>query len=127
MTFQKVAGVAFNECEIRCRPSRPESNISYDRDRLFLRAGTSGCRVWQYQLRLGKRPTTITLGDYPYMTLRQARDARDPLRMQARAGEPILHRTSRRRPATFAEAATRGLKRQEKLCTPTHYAGVKPG
>ena len=114
------------DAKLRAAQAGPKPYILYDRDGLFVRVGTSGYRIWKYSLRIGGRRTTVTLGDYPYMTLRQARDARDLLRMKARAGEPVLAREKLEAAGiTFADAAARWLKRQEKLWKPGHYVRVK--
>jgi len=46
----------------------------YDRDRLYVLVGTSGSKRWYWAYRLGDRDLTVSLGEYPETSLKDARD-----------------------------------------------------
>ncbi len=57
-----------------------------DGNNLYLYVAPSGSRTWWWRTKADGKPTTVTLGRYPEMSLRQAREARDKKQVERRQG-----------------------------------------
>lgn len=53
---------------------------------LYLHVSESGLKTWRYRFRVNGKETTFTLGEYPQMTLEQARSTRISTRATVKAG-----------------------------------------
>lgn len=53
---------------------------------LYLHVATSGKKTWRYRYRLAGRESTFVMGEYPQMTLEEARKGRVKAREQVKAG-----------------------------------------
>ena len=58
---------------------------------LYLHVSTSGKKTWRYRFKLNQKESTNVLGEYPLMTLEQARKARAEAREQVKAGKNPSH------------------------------------
>ena len=75
----------------------------FDGDGLFLLAMPSGARWWRFKYRLSGREKLISLGTYPDISLKLARDRRDEARRLIEAGgDP----SEKRRAEKVSEANT---------------------
>ncbi|CAD6526159.1 tyrosine-type recombinase/integrase [Paraburkholderia sabiae] len=60
---------------------------------LYLYVPVSGKRKWKFDFRIGGKTSTITLGDFPAMTLKEARTKRDAARELVKDGiNPLLRK-----------------------------------
>lgn len=70
----------------------------YDSGGMYLEIRPSGSRLWILRYRVAGREKRISLGPYPEVSLRAAREARDEARALLRQGvDPSAHRQARRR------------------------------
>src|SRR5690606_615466 len=87
--------------------ARPGARVYrlYDSGGMYLEVRPSGARLWILRYRYHGREKRISLGPYPEVSLRAAREARDEARALLRQGiDPSAHRRAQRR--TGAEQAT---------------------
>lgn len=87
--------------------ARPGARVYrlYDSGGMYLEVRPSGARLWILRYRYQGREKRISLGPYPEVSLRAAREARDEARALLRQGiDPSAHRRAQRR--TGAEQAT---------------------
>jgi integrase len=79
---------------------------------LYLYVMVKGYRWWRYLFRFDGRPRQLSLGVYPQVSLKEARERRDEARRLVAQGiDPIRHRRSaeRKRLSTFEDVATEWL------------------
>jgi integrase len=80
---------------IEVRNAKPKSKpykLS-DGHGMYLHVSTSGLKSWRYRFKVGGKESTFTIGEYPKVTLEQARLARMDAREKVRDGEsPTLIR-----------------------------------
>ena len=62
-----------------------------DSNGLCIEVRPTGAKVWRYRYRFEGRPSIITLGDYPAMTLMQARAEREKQRQYLKGGANPAH------------------------------------
>jgi hypothetical protein len=104
--------------EGQVRAARPaEKNYKlFDADGLFLLVASNGSRLWRVRYYYyGGREKLLSLGAYPLLSLKEAREKRDALRRQLAAGtDPSVDRKlkAERRLITFGEIALEWLDRQ---------------
>lgn len=83
--------------EVEAAQPGPKTRRLYDRDGLYLEIRPSGSRLWMLKYRVAGREKRISLGPYPEVSLRQAREARDDARRLLREGvDPSEHRRRER-------------------------------
>lgn len=83
--------------------AKPEAKIRrlYDEGGLYLEIRPKGSRLWMLKYRVAGREKRISLGPYPEVSLRQARDQRDDARRLIREGlDPSAERKASREVAT---------------------------
>lgn len=81
--------------DTKCRAAKPRERPYKMADGLGLALWVSptGARVWRWYYRLAGKPKTMSLGQYPEVTLQQARQLRDEARAKLRAGaDPMAPR-----------------------------------
>ena len=114
-----------------CRKALPgakERKLA-DAHGLYLRVLPTGRKSWCYKYRIAGGEKKLTIGPYPEVSLKQARDARDRAREQIRSGlDPAAEKARRRQPAavlpdTF-EAAARAWHESQKATWGIRYAGA---
>jgi hypothetical protein len=115
------------DLQIRRAKARQKAYKLFDEKALFLLVSTSGKKLWRLKYRF--LSNEIALGQYPEVTLAEARDARDAARKVVRNGEdPSAIRVRERREATIRSENTFELiarewhERQKGKWTTDHAA-----
>jgi hypothetical protein len=88
-----------------------------DSDGLYLLINPNGSRWWRFRYRVGGREKLISLGTYPEVPLKTARERRDEARrLVADGGDPSAKRRAERaaRADTFEALAREWLEMQGK-------------
>ena len=57
-----------------------------DTNGLYLNISTTGGKVWRYRYKIGGKEKLLTIGDYPHISLAEARKVRDSARQDVKAG-----------------------------------------
>lgn len=70
-----------NEAKIRAAKARSKPWKLTDSHRLFLLVTPNGSKLWKYSYQFDGKQKTMAFGDYPRVTLREARAKRDAARM----------------------------------------------
>jgi integrase len=91
---------------------------------LFLFIPVSGKKLWRMAYRFNKKTKLLSFGEYPYLSLRAARQLRDEAKKLLAAGiDPAEHKKSAKIPSdvhTFRTVALEWHERQTLHCT-AHY------
>lgn len=69
-------------------------NASYrvaDSNGLCIEVRPTGAKVWRYRYRINDKASMVTIGEYPAVSLQQARTERDKLRAMVKAGTNPAH------------------------------------
>jgi integrase len=72
--------MALTETQIRQLKPKDKRYMVRDDNGLYLEVMTSGNKHWRYRYYEGKKEIKLSLGEYPFLGLRDARDKRDDLR-----------------------------------------------
>jgi integrase len=97
MAIHLLTDTAIQKAKSREKPYRiPDGGA------LYLYVAPSGTKAWQFRYRLAGRPLTSTLGKYPSVSLKEARDRASAARMHAEAGHQL---TARKRIAKLTQIA----------------------
>jgi integrase len=109
--------------ETRLRSARPRERPYklFDERGLFLLVTPAGGRLWRLRYKLGASEKLISLGAYPDITLRRAREQRDEARQLVANGvDPSANRRVKRAElaVTFEGVATEWLALQGKSLAP---------
>lgn len=81
--------------DVRCRNAKPKEKPYRlaDSHGLFLHVMPSGRKVWRYRFRFRKKEQLLTIGRYPAISLKEAREKRDEARLLLDKGKnPILEK-----------------------------------
>ncbi|WP_242140899.1 integrase arm-type DNA-binding domain-containing protein [Sphingomonas sp. TREG-RG-20F-R18-01] len=95
--------------EIVCRNAKPRDKAYKlaDEKGLYLFVTTTGFRSWRMKYRFGLVEKRLTIGPYPEVTLREARDARDEARKLLRADiDPAIARKQRQAASVISAGNT---------------------
>ncbi len=107
------------------KPSEREVRL-FDGLGLYLAIRPSGAKNWKLKYRFGGREKKLTLGPYPLLSLKQAREARDKARMEILAGtDPAAEKRAakmRARAGETFEQIARSWHEQKKLGLSPRYA-----
>src|SRR5580700_7075569 len=106
-----------NDTKVRSAKSREKAFKLSDERGLFLLVTPTGSRLWRLKYRLNGREKLISLGAYPDVTLKRAREKRDDARKLIADGiDPSARRKAERgaRAETFEAVATEWLQLQSK-------------
>ena len=79
------------DTKIRALKPQPTAYRVADSNGLCIEVRPTGAKVWRYRYRFEGRPSIITLGDYPAMTLMQARAEREKQRQYLKGGANPAH------------------------------------
>lgn len=93
--------------DARCRSSKPAAKAQklFDGGGLFLFISPSGGKIWRLAYRLAGKPQTMSLGDYPGLSLADARAKRDQVKITLREGaDPMAARRAGKSSVTLEEA-----------------------
>src|SRR5260370_31516481 len=85
--------------EIRIRAAKPKERAYkvFDERGLFMLATPSGGRLWRFRYRLGGVEKLLTLGPYPDVSLKRAREKREAARKLVSDGvDPSAKRQAER-------------------------------
>ena len=117
------------------RLSKKEKPASYrvaDSDGLCVEVTPAGVRLWRYRFRWHGKASMLALGEYPDISLAQARERRDAARKQLANGEnpSEARRTERHAKVaagknTFEAVAIEWLAKQQGRWTEHHSADVR--
>jgi len=78
---------------------------------MYLHVATSGKKTWRYRYKIGGIESTFVLGEYPLMSLEQARKVRFEAREQVKQGiNPAQERRAVKHDTIAQEKATREIK-----------------
>ncbi len=116
--------------EVRIRAAKPSEKPYkiFDGGGLYLLVTPEGGRWWRLKYRYGGRERGISLGVYPDVSLKAARERRDEARRLLASGvDPSAHRKAERAAAAhrFDVLAREWLALQEKKLAPATYAKAK--
>jgi integrase len=77
--------------DAKCKGAKPAARPYklFDGGGLHLYVTTAGGRAWRLAYRLDGKPQTATFGQYPEVSLAEARAKRDDVRRKLREGEPV--------------------------------------
>src|SRR5579863_4795555 len=109
--------------EARIRAARPKERAYklFDERGLFMLVSPTGGRLWRFRYRLGGVEKLLTLGAYPDVTLKRAREKRDDARKLVADGvDPSAKRQAERatHAETFEAIAREWLELQSKSLAP---------
>lgn len=108
---------ALTEAQIRAAKPRDRAYKLFDTLGLYLRVEPSGSRLWRLRYRHSGKEKLLALGQYPYISLKRARERReDARRMLADGKDPSVQRQQARvaRAHTFESIAAEWLELQRK-------------
>lgn len=100
--------------------AKEKDYMLFDGDGLYLRISTKGKKKWLIRSFVGGRERKVVIGEYPVMSLQEARRERDDRKMKARTGVSIRNKT-----VTFGDVFARWLKKKAKAVSPDHYKIIK--
>jgi len=109
--------------DVAIRNAKPQGKPIklFDSDGLYLLVNPGGSRLWRLKYRFGGREKLISLGSYPEVSLRDARERReDAKRLIKDGGDPSARRQAERaaRADTFEALAREWLEMQAKSLGP---------
>jgi hypothetical protein len=108
---------SLSEAIVRCAKPRERPYKFYDERGLFLLVSPGGARMWRFRYQFGKLEKQISLGLYPDVPLKRAREKRDEARrLVADEIDPSMERKARRAAmlVTFEGVAQEWLELQRK-------------
>jgi integrase len=121
--------MALTDTALKAAKPRDAAYKLFDEKGLFLLVSRTGGRLWRFKYRLGGKEKLISLGAYPDVSLKAARERRDAARTLVAAGtDPSAQRRSERvaRAQTFKAVATEWLEQtQEAKLAKVTYAKKK--
>lgn len=92
------------DTKLRALKPREASHRVADSNGLCIEVRPTGAKVWRYRYRYAGKPSIVTMGEYPTMSLMQARAERDKLRALLKGGANPAH-VARAERAVQAERA----------------------
>lgn len=110
-----------SEAKVRSAKPRDRAYKLFDERGLFLLVKPNGARLWRLRYRIGNREKLISLGIYPDVPLKRAREKRDEgRRLVADEIDPSTERKDRRAAmlVTFEGVAQEWLELQSKSLSP---------
>ena len=98
-----------NEGQVKNSKPKDKKYLLNDSKGLYLRVDPSGRKYWIFRFFEQGKNHEFSLGVYPEISLKEARDKRDKLQ-QARANGELLSTRPDKTPVTFSEASAQWLK-----------------
>ena len=92
------------DTKLRALKPREASHRVADSNGLCIEVRPTGAKVWRYRYRYAGKPSIVTMGEYPTLSLMQARAERDKLRALLKGGANPAH-VARAERAVQAERA----------------------
>jgi len=99
---------------VQVRNAKPKSKPYKltDGHGMFLHIAKSGKKTWRYRYRVAGKESTFVIGEYPQISLEQARGARTAAREQVKEGiNPSRYRREKKQTITKEEEAARDLQK----------------
>ncbi|MCI5150508.1 MAG: DUF4102 domain-containing protein [Candidatus Electrothrix sp. MAN1_4] len=111
--FMEVARMAkLTAVQVRNARKKEKAYKLADGQGLNFHVAPSGKKTWRYRFRLDSKESTYVLGEYPDMSLEQARTARAKAREKVKAGiNPAHERKEKKQAAIEQQRAERELAR----------------
>ncbi|HEY8053218.1 MAG TPA: Arm DNA-binding domain-containing protein [Steroidobacteraceae bacterium] len=112
---------SLSEAKIRSAKARERAYKLYDERGLFLLVTPTGGRLWRLRYQIGKLEKLISLGAYPDVPLKRAREKRDEARRRvADEIDPSADRKAKRAAmqVSFEGVAQEWLELQSKSLAP---------
>lgn len=110
----------------KCKAAKPREKAYklFDGHGLFLAVTPAGGKIWRVAYRLEGKPQTATFGPYPLVSLQQAREKRDELRVRLLAGEPAMPKALARRQRMTLRAACEAFWNARKDISESYRANA---
>lgn len=115
------------DTKLRALKPKPASHRLADSNGLCIEVRPTGAKVWRYRYRYAGKPSIVTLGEYPAMSLTQARAERDKLRALLRGGANPAHVARAERAAQAERANTTFGAIGLELLAKRAREGLSPG
>jgi len=114
--------------DLKCKQAKPgpKTQRLFDGAGLYLELAPSGGKWWRFKYRHGDKEKRISLGVYPEVTLKEARERRDDARKQVASGaDPSTLKKAQRASAlstdeTFEKIAREWVGKQAARWPPSH-------
>lgn len=107
--------MALTNTAVEKAKAKDKNYLVFDSDGLYLKVCTTGRKVWVLRSFVGHKERKITLGEYPTMSLLEARKERDSQKMLIRTGQNISLSKM-----TFGELSRKWLLKKSEKVTPEH-------
>jgi integrase len=96
-----LVAVRLTDTAIRNAKPKPKAYKLIDGNGLFLMVSPAGTKLWRYRYRIGGSENLFAIGEYPTISLLEAREQRDAARRLAKEG---IHPSQHRRAARLVSA-----------------------
>ncbi|KVX52984.1 tyrosine-type recombinase/integrase [Burkholderia stagnalis] len=119
--------------DVKIRQARPGTKPTKltDTNGLYLELRPSGSKLWRYRYRIAGKENLFAIGEYPAVSLQDARRARDDARALVRKGlhpshvrQEVLSKTIIEGKATFRAISDEWLVKKKKSWTERHYGEI---
>lgn len=97
--------MALTEKKIKAAKCAEKRIILSDGGGLYLYVYKTGLKAWKYRFKSEKVDTTLAIGEYPSVSLREARDKRDELEAMIASGQDSRSSNEPEAAVTFREVA----------------------
>lgn len=84
--YKKCEYKVLNNTQIKNFKPQDKLYRNTDSHGLVLKIKPNGVKAWRYRCRIGGKAAMLSLGDYPSVSLAEARRARDDLKIQIKSG-----------------------------------------
>ena len=114
--------------DTKLRSLKPKAKVYRiaDSHGLCIEVRPAGSRFWRYRYRYAGKATMATLGEYPMMSLAEARAARDTARAQLKGGANPVHVAQARRAAAVENAGNTFRALADELLAKRAREGLSP-
>ena len=113
-----------SEMQVRGARPRDKDYKLFDTQGLYLKVSTSGARLWRFKYHYGPVERLLTLGAYPEVSLKRAREKRDEARELLKEGiDPAVRRQTEKleKADTFGAIALEWLELHRKRFAPATF------
>jgi integrase len=114
-----LTNAAVRSARVRARPYK-----LFDGGGLYLFVAPTGLKSWRLKYRLGRGERTLTIGQYPEISIEQARHARDQARASIAVGEDPTRQSRREEPRTLEQASRSWFDARRERWSEVHAADV---
>ena len=124
---QMVESHMLTDTKLRTLRPRTSAYRIADGNGLCIEVRPSGSKVWRYRYRYAGKPSIITMGEYPVMSLAEARAERDRLRASVKGGGNPANAARIERAAKIEQAETTFGAIAAELLAKRAKEGLSPG